>query len=79
MILVQRIYYWIDELSKIDIFLYSHHLSGSYRIDIRIHIVLRFFFLFLSFKNQESRNMIRCKNLLIHHPGRLLHPGIIQR
>ena len=33
-----------DELSKIDIFLYSHHLSGSYRIDIRIHIVLRFFF-----------------------------------
>ena len=44
MILVQRIYYWIDELSKIDIFLYSHHLSGSYRIDIRIHIVLRFFF-----------------------------------
>ena len=43
MILVQRIYYWIDELSKIDIFLYSLHLSGSYRIDIRIHIVLRFF------------------------------------
>ena len=33
MILVQRIYYWIDELSKIDIFLYSHHL-------LMVHIVL---------------------------------------